>query len=544
MRRLICLLLLSVGCAAFAAGTGPNTLPDPLKSAIAELPRHPLEGRALTNEQDLVRSIYAAAGSLLWSNQGQLSAQARGLAQTVHSADSFGLIPGDYGDRQLSLAVGRPSGAMDPAQVDVWLTLSAARFLSHLHYGRIDPRRAGFELNGARDDLDVAAAVIALASTPDVADFVALIEPRFHHYALLKLALERYRQLALVPSMTQLPPLAKKLYRPGDIYAGSPALRRLLLAEGDLPIGAGSAAANDLHIDASLSKALGRYQARHGLAVDGRLSLSTWMALTTPFSSRVRQIELTLERWRWLPAFSTPPIIVNIPQFQLFAFTTTADRAASILQMPVIVGQTYPGKRTPVFVGELKNVIFRPYWDIPRSITLHEMLPELRRHPDYLERNHLELVRGESDAGTIVPPSPEALAELAAGRLRLRQQPGADNALGLVKFVFPNAHNVYMHSTPAHRLFSASRRAFSHGCIRVSDPVELAEFILRNASSPWDRARIEAAMQGTSNLRVNLIKPIHVMILYGTAMATEAGPIQFFDDIYGHDRQLAALLGL
>jgi len=235
---------------------------------------------------------------------------------------------------------------------------------------------------------------------------------------------------------------------------------------------------------------------------------------------------------------------VNIPQFRLFAFTTTADRAASILQIPVIVGQTYPGKRTPVFVGDLQYVVFRPYWDVPRSIAMHEMLPELRRRPEYLQRNHLELERGDGDNGVIVAPSTEALAELAAGHLRLRQQPGDDNALGLIKFLFPNTHNVYLHSTPAHRLFLASRRAFSHGCIRVADPVALAALVLKNTSTPWDTARIEAAMHGTSTLRVDLIEPIHVLILYGTAMATEAGPIQFFEDIYGHDRQLAALLDL
>jgi L,D-transpeptidase YcbB len=208
------------------------------------------------------------------------------------------------------------------------------------------------------------------------------------------------------------------------------------------------------------------------------------------------------------------------------------------------VGQTYPGKRTPVFLGELKRVVFRPYWDIPRSITLHEVLPGLRRHPDYLQRNHMELVQGEGDDGAIIAPSAEAIAQLAAGRLRVRQQPGDDNALGLVKFLFPNAHNVYMHSTPAHQLFSASRRTFSHGCIRVADPVALAAYVLKNASTPWDTSRIEAAMHGTSTLRVDLIEPIQVMILYGTVMATEAGPVQFFDDIYDHDRQLAALLGI
>ena len=172
------------------------------------------------------------------------------------------------------------------------------------------------------------------------------------------------------------------------------------------------------------------------------------------------------------------------------------------------------------------------------------MLPAIRAHSDYLQRNHLEIVRGESDDAAVMQPTPETIAALAAGQLRLRQRPGDDNALGLIKFLFPNTHNVYMYSTPAHQLFLASRRAFSHGCIRVSDPTALAAYVLRNAGAPWDRTQIDAAMHDTKSLRVELREPIRVMILYGTAMATEAGPVQFFDDIYGHDRKLEALLSL
>jgi murein L,D-transpeptidase YcbB/YkuD len=214
--------------------------------------------------------------------------------------------------------------------------------------------------------------------------------------------------------------------------------------------------------------------------------------------------------------------------------------------MPVIVGQTNPSKRTPIFLAEMRYVIFRPYWDVPRSITVHELLPKIEANLAYLTHEHLEMVRGFGDSAPVVPPSKAAVADLAAGHLRLRQQPGDDNALGLIKFVFPNAHDVYLHSTPARRLFSASRRTFSHGCIRVSDPEALALHVLRNASGPWDAGRIHAVMHAATQkpLRVELREPIQVMILYGTAMATEAGPIQFFEDIYGHDRRLEALLGL
>ena len=215
--------------------------------------------------------------------------------------------------------------------------------------------------------------------------------------------------------------------------------------------------------------------------------------------------------------------------------------------MNVIVGRTFPKLRTPVFVADLKYVVFRPYWDIPYSITQKEMLPELRTKPDFGKKQHLEIVDGPGDSAPVVPFSSRNLDLLAAGKLRLRQQPGPDNALGLMKFMLPNPYNVYLHSTPAHRLFNQARRAFSHGCIRVSDPVALASQVLRNAADTWTPDAITAAMSGpdaTDARRVNLKTPIRVLILYGTALAQEDGSVLFFDDIYRHDRKLEGLLGL
>jgi murein L,D-transpeptidase YcbB/YkuD len=260
-------------------------------------------------------------------------------------------------------------------------------------------------------------------------------------------------------------------------------------------------------------------------------------------AARVRKIDLTLERWRWLPPFQTPPIIVNVPEFRLFAFRQLADRAADILQMDVIVGRTFPRTRTPVFAADMKSVIFRPYWDVPRSIMLREMLPKIRANPGYLASQHLEIVSNGAGAA-VLPATAASLQELAAGMARLRQQPGPDNALGLIKFDLPNFHSIYLHSTPAQQLFLRSRRAFSHGCIRVSDPVALAAYVLRDTPGGWTPARIEAAMHGTETRRVTLAKPIRVMILYGTVLAKENGEVLFFDDLYGEDRQLERLLGL
>lgn len=545
----IFILLLNNVPPLHAATVGNGDVPSAaLGAALQELNTNAPSSVAVRGEVALVRSVYDRVGStLLWSTDGQVSEQARELVKLLRTADTFGLEPSDYAaDRLTDTAgqLGSTSSATDSARFDVLLTRAAVRLISYLHYGRIDPRAAGFELTASRNDLDVAAAVGELASAASVGDAVTRAEPHFYHYALLKAALFNYRVLAADPGLTQLPSFGKRTLHVGDAYAGAPALRKLLIAEGDLLEPGREVADAGQTLDAGVVEAIKHFQDRHGLSADGTLGATTFTALTTPMAQRVRQIELTLERWRWLPAFNAPPIIVNIPEFRLFAFDTTADRVASILQMPVIVGQTYPSKRTPIFIGDLKYVVFRPYWDVPRSITVHEMLPTIRAHSEYLKRNHLEIVRGESDDAAVMPPTPETIAALAAGQLRLRQRPGDDNALGLIKFLFPNAHNVYMHSTPAHQLFLASRRAFSHGCIRVSDPTALAAYVLRNAGAHWDSTQIDAAMHDTKSLRVELREPIRVMILYGTAMATEAGPVQFFDDIYGHDRKLEALLSL
>jgi murein L,D-transpeptidase YcbB/YkuD len=194
-----------------------------------------------------------------------------------------------------------------------------------------------------------------------------------------------------------------------------------------------------------------------------------------------------------------------------------------------------------VFVGTLKYVIFHPFWDIPHSITVHEVLPQWRAHPDYLTRNHFEIAHGDA-AIADQSRTPAALAALANGTLRLRQRPGDDNALGPIKFVFPNAHDVYLHGTPIQSLFAQSRRAFSHGCIRVADPVALATYVLRNTAGDWTTQKIMATLQRSQSIRVNLAQPIQVMILYGTALATEAGPVEFFDDVYGNDQRLERLL--
>ncbi len=484
----------------------------------------------------------------IWFHGGQPTPQALMLLAQIAAAADHGLDADDYGGASLEAMVDRLRHEPVPAaevlqQTDAALSRSALELAHDLHDGRVRPRDAGYAAGSGRAPLDGPALLQRLAASHDLATEFAALEPPFLHYRLLETALHRYQELARHPVLTQLPPLPQRTVREGDAYAGAEALRRLLIELGDLPVLDVEVADSDRQlIDAKLIQGIARFQGRHGLVADGLLSRKTFNALTVPLATRARQIELTLERWRWLPAFTAPPIIVNIPQFQLFAFRTTDDRAADVAQMPVIVGQAFRRRRTPVFISELRSIVFRPYWDVPASIVRNEMLAPMRADAGYLDRNDLEIVQGGGDDAMVVAGSAANIDALAAGSLRLRQRPGPDNALGLIKFVMPNDYSVYLHSTPARHLFGQARRDFSHGCIRVSDPLALAVHVLRTSPGNWSAAAVDAAMQGSTTRRVTLAEPVPVMILYATALATEAGQILYFDDIYGHDRRLDAQL--
>ena len=408
----------------------------------------------------------SAAIAQTWTHDGVPTPQAQALVRELRDAGSHGLNPADYAGPWDTPA---PAGQPIATDYDAGLTAAATHFLKDLHFGRVDPKTAGFDLPRTRPALDLAPLLNRLATRGDAPQVIASVEPQFIHYKLLLEALHHYQQLAAAT----LAPTAAETRQ-------------------------------------------------------------------APYAQRIRQIELTLERWRWLPDFSYPPIIVNIPQFRLFAFRTTQDRRDDILQMDVIVGKTYPTTRTPVFMQDMKYVVFRPYWDVPYSITQKEMLPAIRKNPLYLAKERLELVDG---GGRVVPYSPTALDQLKSGALRVRQAPGPDNSLGLIKFMLPNRYNVYLHSTPAHSLFSRAERAFSHGCIRVKDPAALAQYVLRDTPGNWTPEVIKDALEtGPDNTTVRLKTPIPVLILYATVLAQEDGQVLFFKDLYGHDAKLAQLL--
>ena len=518
-------------------------------AVLACLAAGPAAADHAADDAQAVAALYERhANALLWSRGGVATAQARALIGTLQSASDYGLSAGDYGAAQLAaelaaLSAQRPAPSAGWSGFDRELTGSALTLVRHLHFGRIEPHAAGFDMPARAERFDAAAIVEQLAVRSDTGAVLTGAEPGYLHYRLLRQSLARYRELAADTPLPSLPPLPHRSVKPGEYYAGAPQLRQRLAAVGDLPSQQASRAGAML--DEELVGAIKRFQYLHGLAEDGALGTTTLAALRVPFAQRVRQIELTLERWRWVPPLEPPTLIVNIPAFRLFLIRSAVDDEAEMLRMNVIVGRQYPQLHTPVFTADMTAVLFRPYWDVPPNIVRRELLAELRKDPRYLETHDMELVPTDgSGSAAALEGTAANLEALAAGRLRLRQRPGPENSLGLIKFVLPNHYDVYLHSTPAQRLFAEPRRAFSHGCIRVSDPVALAAAVMGGTPGDWTPEKIRAAMEGDSTFQVRLAQPVHVLILYGTAVATEDGAVHFFDDIYGQDRRLESLLGL
>jgi murein L,D-transpeptidase YcbB/YkuD len=492
-----------------------------------------------------VVNFYERGGFLpVWiDGKGRPNNDAREALVLLRDAAAEGLDPADYRAGVLDSlaaeldATSTPS-VSDLAVFDTRLSSSMLTYLRQLHTGRIDPRAVGFAVDPAAEEHDFASLLHSGIAEHRVAATARELAPPLALYRGLRSMLARYRSLAADQTLAALPMSASTI-RPGDPYDGG-ALGRWLVAFGDLP--ADTTFSTESTYDGVLVEGVKHFQMRHGLEADGVLGKGTQAALRVPLAGRVRQIELALERLRWLPDLSRNRFLaVNIPMFRLWVWDSIPPDGAPSFGMGVIVGRAL-NTRTPVFVEEMSSVIFRPYWNVPSSILRGEILPVLRRDPNYLQRQDMEIVRGAGDDARPVALTEHVLDELQRGELRVRQRPGPKNALGLVKFVFPNDQNVYMHGTPAQQLFGRPRRDFSHGCVRVEDPIALAEWALEGQDD-WSRDRILAAMNGAQPLSVTLTRPIQVILFYVTAVVMpDDGTVRFSEDIYGHDRRLDSAL--
>ncbi len=528
------LLALSI---ALLPGAQPRDTVPSLQRLVAS-GRHPdLRWPSFSTEQGALTALYAAhAWAPIWYAGDTLGPPARAFIQVVTEAATRGLDPLDF-DAPLLVAVRSAGAEPDPerrARADLAISIAAARLSRALRRGRIDPSRVHVTFKLPINSFSVDSTVGALAGTDRPNDILRRLEPSLLHYWLVMAALVRYRELAADTLITKLPPIPRRL-RPDSTYAGTAQLRRLLRLLGDDQDTTATAMV-DGRYTGEIVEAVKRFQERQGFPADGIIGDSTRAWLLNPFRPRIRQMELTLERWRWMPrSYSEPPIIVNIPAFRLYAFSTMQSLEETLLRMNVVVGAAFKHE-TPVFAADMKYLIFAPYWDVTPTIAAQEVQPAARKNEGYLARNRFELVEN----GQVVPSTPENIDRINHG-IRVRQLPGNGNALGGVKFIMPNENNIYLHDTPARSGFDRLRRDASHGCIRLGDPFALARFVLRDRPE-WDEQRIRDAMQATTPTYVELTKPIPVLIVYATSMAREDGRVFFYADIYRHDRTLDRLL--
>lgn len=419
---------------------------------------------------------------------------------------------------------------LDPKEagaLDAWLTYLYLKYASDLADGLSDLAHADPNWQIKPEKFDPAALLEQALSTNAIEQSLRSLRPAAPQYQSLQKALAAHREQAAKGGWPKLP--ATLRLKPGQRSPHLLALATRLTLSRDYH-GAVPAAGSAVY-SAELQEAVKRFQRRHGLTTDGVLGAGVVAELNVPIERRIQQLELNLERWRWLPRnLGDRYILVNIPEYRLEVW----ERGQVPLAMRVVVGRE--DTPTPIFADEMTYLVFSPFWNVPPDIAKNETLPGLLQDEGFLTRTNMEIVDA---SGSVVDPDSIDLSDPT--RYRFRQRPGADNSLGLVKFMFPNQHNVYLHDTPADSLFDRAGRSLSHGCVRVEDPTALAAYVLRDQPE-WTREQIEAAMHAGEERTVKLRTSLPVYLGYWTARAAPDGLVQFTRDVYGIDRQQRAML--
>ncbi|HXW69280.1 MAG TPA: L,D-transpeptidase family protein [Dissulfurispiraceae bacterium] len=468
-----------------------------------------------------------------WSREGRLI-QEETLIKAVEDAYGDGLTPDYYhlqSIRSLVSTVEKESfsDALHLADLDILLTDTFLTLGCHLSGGCVNPVTIETEWFAKRQTVDVSTVLEQALKSKQIRESLDRLRPDQDSYNRLRQALARYRELlskGAWPLISNGPPL-KKGSRSDRVVE----LRKRLAVSGDLE--PGETGGGDL-FDEKLVQSVIDVQKRHGLKTDGIVGSATLNALNVPLKYRVRQMELNMERLRWiLGNREQRSIVVNIANFQL----DVIENGKSIISMKVVVGKRYWD--TPVFTARMTYLIINPSWNVPESISRKELLKKIRNTPHYLARQNIKVFRGWGSGEKEIDPETIAWYRITANNLpyRFRQEPGPLNPLGRLKFMLPNKFDVYLHDTPAKSLFSENVRAFSHGCTRIEEPIELAEYVLRD-DPIWTREKLMAAIEKGTEQRVQIPHPLNVHFLYLTAWVDEGGAVQFRNDIYGRDQRL------
>lgn len=483
-----------------------------------------------------------------WLVNGRPGADAHELLAALESAGDDGLRPGEYHLERLRTLLGPPPTSEpvkgppeEPEEwIDLEILLSDAFFLlaSHLLDGRVDPRAVLGEWDGPRATADLAATLEEVLAGAGVGAALDALRPRHPAYDRLRWALEQLRDVEARGGWPTIP--GSERLEAGDHGPRVLALRRRLQAEFDLPdiMIEGNPFGDLERFDDLLVEGVMAFQERHGLFPDGVVGARTLQALNTPVEDRIRQVEVNLERWRWLPRdLGSRYVLVNIPNYS----ADVIEDGRTVLRMKAIVGQ--PFRQTPVFSGRMTYLVFSPFWNVPETIAMEDKYPELVVDPGWATEHHYRLfpMHGTEELDPYSLPWDTLTAEGFAVHYRLRQDPGPWNALGTVKFMFPNEYDVYLHDTNERYLFERSGRSLSSGCIRIDQPVTLAEYLL-SSDSTWTRERILDEMDEEEPRTVGLPEPIPVHLLYWTSFVDDSGDVHFRDDLYQRDRPIARAL--
>jgi murein L,D-transpeptidase YcbB/YkuD len=490
--------------------------------------------RGLERWKAVHRFYGARAFRPAWVSGGRLTRQAEGVLRAALQGDRDGMDTELYAELATQARGIRRASVKDWADpaldLELQVSYALARYVDEMAHGRVDPRgkSALWTLYPAPTDV---VDVLMRASRSGLDDGVrtALVPPHAQYEALRR---ERDRHLDLARQGGWGTVAAGPVLRPGRRDPRVPALRARLVASGDLvEQPAATTAGDELEYDAALAAAVKAFQTQHGLKPDALVHAATVSELNVSVHDRIRQIELNLERWRWLPRrLGERYILVNVPTFELHAY----EGPRRALHMRVVAG-TAGETPTPVFADQMTHLVFSPYWNIPPGIAREEVAPAAWHNRSYLARHNMEVLKGSR----VVDP---ATVDLGDPTLRFRQRPGPGNSLGRVKFLFPNRYNVYLHDTPARKYFAERQRDYSHGCVRVQEPFELAQWVLQG--SDWTPDRIRAAMGAQTERHVRLDRPVPVYIAYFTVWVDDEGRALFAPDVYRHDAAHEPLLPL
>lgn len=500
-----------------------------------------LDGNLVALHEDILVFYRERQYAPAWFKENILTDQARLLLKELQKAHMEGLNPEDYLTSTITVFVEfdnlfhfREGKAAELARLDLLLTNAFLRYAEHLAQGRVDPAIVyPKEWRSVRQTVDAVELLRVGLEQQRISETLAEIVPDSLGYSRLRDYLAVYSELAAKGGWPQIP--SGTIVRLGEKDWRLPWLRQRLLLTGDL---AESRNPESKIFDAEVMSALQHFQKRHGLRADGVLGPQTLTALNVSVEERIRQIEINLERRRWLPGdLGDRYLVVNIADFHL----SVIENGETILTMPVVVGTTL--RRTPVFSSRLNHLIFSPYWLVPPTILREDKLPKMKENIDYLAAHHYKIIAWKDYPNNVIDPNELEWEKVNAENFPgvLRQDPGPWNALGRVKFMFPNTFDVYLHDTPDRHLFDREDRLFSSGCIRVERPVDLALYLLRDQKE-WDEKHIRKAMSAEDPQRVNLKQPISVHIFYQTAWVDRQGLLQLRKDIYQRDRDLHSAL--